>query len=626
MSDHAQRQTALDPRTSFIVQAPAGSGKTELLSARFFHLLLTVQEPEEILAITFTRKAAGEMQRRILSTLRTVASGFALAEHQKDLESVVRKVLDRDHTQGWELFQNPQRLRIQTMDAFAGFLAKQHPVVSHLGGITHLLDDAEVCYLEAAENLLVRMEEEKDPCAKALREIFSFSGGDRPRLVENLAELLEKRDQWLPWVFSLGEAPQAEVLLQKNFDQFVLERVKNITDRGTSEDQKRWEQALDFDTSLASWQRLASSLLTQTGTWRKRLSSKHPAILQCWKHWNDDETVAAELHFLRSLPCPIAWTHWGSLRKILPELVAELWYVFQEHQAVDHLEISLRALQALGEPENPSRTALWMDTRLRHILIDECQDTSPLHAKLIERLCEEWRDHEGKSLFLVGDPMQSIYRFRKADVRFFLDLWEKQRFANLSLHPLKLTRNFRSQAHLVEWFNLTFREVFPNEPNFKIGAVPYSAALPTRPGLIPAIDFLFFETPASEAEGVAQHLQKSLKDYPSASLAVLVRARHHVRPLINAMQQANLKYRLVDVENLAEQQICLDLFYLVKLLVFREDLIAWLSVLRSPWCGLTLADLRKSAVMKPSAPMEPNVMKSSWQRSLRVLRKPLRRW
>ena len=104
--DYAQREQALDVTRSFIVQAPAGSGKTSLLTRRYLKLLAAVAEPEEIVALTFTRKAAAEMRHRVLRNL---------SEDSDD--EVVRAALDRDRDRSWKLLQQPSRLRIMTIDA-----------------------------------------------------------------------------------------------------------------------------------------------------------------------------------------------------------------------------------------------------------------------------------------------------------------------------------------------------------------------------------------------------------------------------------------------------------------------------------------------------------------------------
>src|SRR5690348_997048 len=112
-----QRLRALDPERSFIVQAPAGSGKTELLTQRYLRLLSLVDEPEEVIAITFTRKAAAEMRERILNALNNTEVEVH-SEHQQLTRSLAREVILNDQKRNWQLLKNPSRLRILTIDSF----------------------------------------------------------------------------------------------------------------------------------------------------------------------------------------------------------------------------------------------------------------------------------------------------------------------------------------------------------------------------------------------------------------------------------------------------------------------------------------------------------------------------
>ena len=140
--DVEARRLARSPAESLLVQAPAGSGKTTLLVERFLQLLAHVKQPEEILAITFTRKAANEMRRRVLTALGEGAGSIALA------------ALKRNKNQRWELLENSQRLKIQTIDSFAYSLVQRLPCASRLGLDYQTLDMADSCYEEAIRRVL----------------------------------------------------------------------------------------------------------------------------------------------------------------------------------------------------------------------------------------------------------------------------------------------------------------------------------------------------------------------------------------------------------------------------------------------------------------------------------------
>src|SRR5438874_479664 len=130
VADFAQRRRALEPGRSFIVQAPAGSGKTELLIQRYLVLLARVAQPEEIAAITFTKKAAAEMRTRVIDALAKARTAPRPPEPHRALTwDSAAAVLERDAHLGWRLEQQPGRMRIQTMDALCLSLTRQMPLV-----------------------------------------------------------------------------------------------------------------------------------------------------------------------------------------------------------------------------------------------------------------------------------------------------------------------------------------------------------------------------------------------------------------------------------------------------------------------------------------------------------------
>jgi ATP-dependent exoDNAse (exonuclease V) beta subunit len=124
-ADAAARARALDEKRSFLVQAPAGSGKTELLIQRFLALLTVVDRPERIVAMTFTRKAAGEVRQRIVNALAEAeAGGPPETPHKRLTWELATKALAQDARQGWHLTQHPARLAVQTIDAICAGLRK----------------------------------------------------------------------------------------------------------------------------------------------------------------------------------------------------------------------------------------------------------------------------------------------------------------------------------------------------------------------------------------------------------------------------------------------------------------------------------------------------------------------
>ena len=168
IADARERARALDPRHSFIVQAPAGSGKTELLVRRYLRLLAIVERPEEILAITFTRKAAAEMKRRVLD-------GLAAAP---DARAGIAGIAPR--------------LRVQTIDALCASLTRQMPVLARFGAQPEIVEDARELYDEAARRALA-LEPPNEPAERLLAHLDN--NVDTARML--LANMLRRRDQWL---------------------------------------------------------------------------------------------------------------------------------------------------------------------------------------------------------------------------------------------------------------------------------------------------------------------------------------------------------------------------------------------------------------------------------------------
>src|SRR3989442_5850454 len=182
--------------------------------------------------------------------------------------------------------------------------------------------------------------------------------------------------------------------------------------------------------------------------------------------------------------------------------------------------------------------------------------------------------------------MQSIYRFREAEVALFLN-GGREGLGNVSLEPLTLTTNFRSQEKLVDFFNDAFPRIFPAEPDESLGAVPYSAATPNDPALLgEAVTWHNPPDRKAEAEKIIQILREA-----EGRSAILVRKRDALADIVRALNAAGIRYRAIEIERLGEKQVVQDLYALARALSHLGDRVAWLSILRAPWCGLSLQQL-----------------------------------
>jgi ATP-dependent helicase/nuclease subunit A len=355
-----------------------------------------------------------------------------------------------------------------------------------------------------------------------------------------------------------------------------------------------------------AWRGLAELFLTKDGCRRKKLDVKtgfpprpdcKAEKARCLALEFPVEFITA-LHGVRMLP-PVEfsesqWEVLGALIELLPVAAAQLKVIFQREGKVDFTEVAHAASVALGTRDNPTDLAFSLDCRIEHLLVDEFQDTSQSQFELLEKLSCEWQNGDGRTLFLVGDPMQSIYGFREAEVALFLKARDHG-VANIRLTPLELSVNFRSNTGIVNWVNTALGAAFPTEEDMFRGAVTYKKSVAFEQGH-PAnaveIHPSFDKEWRSEAEKIVNIIRKSRRDNESGTIAVIVRSRTHLPAIVNALRASNEKFTAVEIDRLGTRSVVQDLLALTAALLHLGDRKAWLSLLRAPWCGLTLADLQ----------------------------------
>ena len=152
--DQKARTSALNISKSFIIQAPAGSGKTSLLTQRYLSLLAKVKNPEEIVAITFTKKAAAEMQERIIEALLLAQKSPPQETYLQKTYQLAHAALIQNEKCHWHLFKNKHRLRILTIDAFCLFLTNKMPLLSKAIPFSFVADDPNEIYRQASMRTL----------------------------------------------------------------------------------------------------------------------------------------------------------------------------------------------------------------------------------------------------------------------------------------------------------------------------------------------------------------------------------------------------------------------------------------------------------------------------------------
>ena len=637
-ADAAERAAALDPARSFLVEAPAGSGKTSLLTARFLTVLATVEEPESVLAITFTRKAAEEMQSRILAVLRLASSAPPAMPHERALHALGTRVLARDRGRGWALLENPGRLAIQTIDALSARLARQLPLHAGPAGALEVVDDPTELYLEAARLTVAELTGESEWSAQVTR-LLAHLDNDWARLEGLLAAMLPRREQWLRFATGAADRDALEAALrgivaaelaavEHAVPHDLLAELAALGRRAAITLNKRGidgtiARLADLAgpppaaaEALPLWTALADFLLTGSGSVRKRLDKNCglPEGKEAAAFKDDFADLAAVLEvahrpFLRRLAAtrrlpPAAYTdaQWAvleALYAVLKLAAGALDLVIAEHGRADFVAIALAALEALGAPEQPSDLVLALDRRLEHLLVDEFQDTSVIQYELIARLTAGWTGGDGRTLFLVGDPLQSIYGFRQADVRQFRALAEAGRLGSVALEHLRLSANFRSDPALIAWFNATLPPCFEAAEIELPPFAPLSAARAAEAGAGAMLHAL--PEGADEARAVLALVEAEFAAWPAARVAILVRSRTHLGAIPEALARAGFAVAAADIDPLGRLPAVGDLLALTRALLQPGDRVAWLALLRAPFVGLPLEDIHAIALPDASA-------------------------
>jgi ATP-dependent helicase/nuclease subunit A len=552
--DREQREKALEPGRNILVQAPAGSGKTSLLTMRFLCLLGEVDDPAEIVAITFTKAAAAEMRHRILEELEKAATGAAVENSgaAKLARRAAERVLERSHERGWNLLELSAQLRIDTIDAFCREIAVQQPLLAGLGGALEIADDKEELYRRAArstlETLGARPTENNAEVRQAVEALLVWRDNNWHELESQLAEMLEKRDRWMHGI--------------------VLTREQD-------------------------WEALRVRLERPLAAAARRQEENAPQRYTPERYTEDEWQIVRHCFTL------------------LRHAAAELQVVFAEVGAADYTEVALQAQRVLEDEDRmPTEAGLAIADGIHHLLVDEFQDTSRRQHRLIASVAAAWPDTAGRSVFAVGDPMQSIYLFRSADA----ELFPRIRQMGLALPDgetlqfdfVQLSANFRTAPALVEELNDFFRTAFA-EPD--AGGIAFAPAVPAREHddakdeEEPFKTHFGFEsgseTQTAEIVELIRRKEKQIKTAKAQGekyrIAVLGRTAKILSTIAAALREAGIPFRAQDLEALGGRPEVKDAVALARALLNGEDRVAWLSVLRAPWCGLSLTDLHALA-------------------------------
>ncbi|MDC6476652.1 UvrD-helicase domain-containing protein [Methylophilaceae bacterium] len=610
-SDHQVRKKALG-QGSFIVQAPAGSGKTSLLVKRFLYRLLEVKSPKEVLALTFTNKAAAEMAQRLKEALEEKSKDN---EIKKIVEKISKHALKNKWDEGYI-----DTLMVMTIDKLALRLIKQTPILSS-SGVNFLTDeDPDDLYRETIRETITSNAEN--------HLLFKYFDYDYHKLTEQLLALISKRDQWLPIVSGLLRSDDKNIeeiygtYYTNELNIWVEEKIKpNFTNEDLKEleiivsylaDNKNIDRKDKLRSSInyEFWFYIRDLILTKSGKQiRKKIdtSSGFPAtnvgkeikerLLKLIKLKNNKFNILIDFFNV---------TYHKNIVDIYPlitpfcllliDMVTRLNEKFKERRIIDFTQIMGNAVEALRDTHLP----LILDQNISHILVDEFQDTNESQLIFIELLTQNFAGNPDKSFFAVGDPMQSIYRFRKAEVEIFSRV-QKSGISDLKLTSLFLKVNFRSNKNIIDWLNNSFSKAFPLIDDSDEGSVPYSSCESSNNNLEGGMELIALtcdtksKTAQYEAEAlyVLNLIKDTRKSNPDASIAVLTRSKAHLNELITLINKkdSSIPIDAIEMSKILSNQTFQDILCLTKALFDFSDRTNWIAALKSPWCGLSINDL-----------------------------------
>jgi ATP-dependent exoDNAse (exonuclease V) beta subunit len=616
VNDQIQRGRALDVSQSFIVQAPAGSGKTELLTQRYLKLLSVSASPESVIAMTFTKKAVSELTTRVIESL-TLAQGNRPKEPHKQITyDLALKVLEKSKAFDWQLLNTPERLKISTIDGLSSLITSRYPSKNQLVPKQIIAQNwaRNNIYLQAAKQTLLAIDEPE--YQNSIESVLLYLDNNVNKFYRLITDMLAKRDQWLLKLYQHGvlnietlRSSSEKVIVQhlqllkneaeNHLDGIFFELLKDNTKPEFAQIQGVPNATIK---SLEAWKSLHQLCLTVQGKWRASLNKNNgfpaelktqkQAVIKIFQDLSSHQQLRELLAGVGQLPDVDFSTNQinalQDIAQVLKLAVAQLNVLFDVNQTHDFIQVALDADHALDEHQ-VSDVALFLDNKVQHILIDEFQDTSATQFVLLEKLIVNWQAGDGKTLFLVGDPMQSIYLFRQSQVGLFLQV-RAQGIANIKPEFLQLSTNFRSSKSVVEGNNKIFSKMFPQQEDAFKGAIKYEHSQANSVDEDEnAINFYPFAHKRYDFE--AQKVLEIIQRNPTKEIAILVRNRSNLGDIVPVLKRANIGFEALKTSPLKEDLFTRDLLSLTRALKHLGDKLAWLAILRAPWCGLLLEDL-----------------------------------
>ena len=481
---------ACKPANSTSVHASAGSGKTWLLIARLLRLLLSGVKPDSILAITFTRKAAAEMQQRLLERLREL-SIMQEAELKEALDVIGIEaneiVLSRAQNIYEHQLKNPQQVSITTFHAFSQQILRRFSLEADIPAGFELIDKTGVLEIEAWDALFSQATQNPDsPLAKNLETLFQKCNGLYSTR-QALNSFLKNRSDWWALTQSSDDAiATAAATLKTQLDidpdnppdlnKWFWQHHQSLSDFAELIGIHDTATNLKYQASIhriLSEQQFTHNALTEikaifikkgdglprnivNKTIRNKLGDEKAEQLEKLQNiitpaCQDFEDQLARHH---NYSINIAWYHAGQC------YLDHYQTIKQQQRLLDFTDLEWQACQLLNASDHAHWIQYKLDQRIDHMLVDEFQDTNPTQWRLLLPLLEELAATDAehhRSVFLVGDAKQSIYRFRRADSRLF-SYARDWLSGHLGAGSTPLNMSWRSAPAITKFVNLIFSE------------------------------------------------------------------------------------------------------------------------------------------------------------------------
>jgi ATP-dependent helicase/nuclease subunit A len=621
--DQAARDFAVDPANDVVLEASAGTGKTRVLVDRYLRLLETGVDPRHILAITFTRKAAAEMRDRVLTELGRRMADPALAH------GVWRALRDR-----------VADIQISTVDAFCFSLLREFPLEAGVDPGFEIADETEMeRFANEAMDLTLRMAHGQLSEIETLRLLFARVSP--PVLRDTIRELLDRRHVAVPAVGSFvarltgpetGDAI-ARAFLDRLGDALAASphRQGLLEDRPTPAEYDwldtlaRLEDVPAGDGAGAQRLRLRLEDYFLTSNKPRRQLPRHlkrelfPSAEARRRHEAAVQGLAPIVaDLLERLELDIDGVLARGFQRLLAIAVDRYERLLDEHGLLDFAGMLFQAVRLLERQEEFARSRLKLQSRYRHLLIDEFQDTSRLQWRLIELLIDSWGEGEGvadepTSIFVVGDRKQSIYRFRHAEVTLLDEAARKITALRPHRQPRRaMTRSFRAGPELLAFFNalgaalqqesdLDERFTYDGRDRFPVPDRERADEAEPVVGIVaePTIDACAAAVAAEAARLVGHAVVRPADGPPRAAraddIAVLFRARAGHQVFEQALEAAGLRTYVYKGLGFFDTPEVLDLHALLRFLAEPDSDLRAAEFLRSRFVRLSDVGLTRLA-------------------------------